>query len=113
MKRKWSILEEDHELSRSWKEAPHDKVTIELTEEQRHALKQVFSKGVASARKIMHAQILLKADSSEGGPNWPDEQIHETFGVGIATIERVRKRFVEQGFEDAVNRRPQPPNHEK
>jgi transposase len=89
------------------------KYKVELTEEQRHVLKQVLSKGVVSARKIMHAQILLKADSSEGGPKWSDEQIHETFGVGIATIERVRKRFVEHGFEDALTRRPQPPRPEK
>jgi len=89
------------------------KSKVELTEEQRQALKQVLSKGVASARKIMHAQILLKADSSAGGPKWSDEQIQETFGVGISTVERVRKRFVEQGFEEALNRRPQPPRPEK
>ncbi len=89
------------------------KYRIELTEEQRHALKQVLSKGVAPARKLMHAQILLKSDSSEAGPNWSDAQIQQTFGVGISTIERVRKRFVEHGFEDAITRRPQPPRPEK
>jgi transposase len=89
------------------------KYSIELTEEQRQALKQVLCKGVAPARKIMHAQILLKCDSSEAGPNWSDAQIQQTFGVGTATIERVRKRFVEQGLEDALTRRPQPPRPEK
>jgi transposase len=60
----------------------------------------------------MHT-FLLKADSSEEGPKWSDKQIHETFGVGRATIERVRKRFVEHGFEEALKRRPQPPRPEK
>ncbi len=89
------------------------KYRIELREEQRHALKQILSKGVASARQITHAHILLKADSSAGGPNWSDEQIQETFGVGLSTIMRVRRRFVEHGLEDALKRRPQPPRPEK
>jgi homeodomain-containing protein len=89
------------------------KHSIELTEEQRQALKQIISKGASPARKIMHAQILLKCDSSEAGPNWSDAQIHQAFGVGTATIERLRKRFVEHGLEDALDRRPQPERPEK
>ena len=56
---------------------------------------------------------MLKADSSEGGPTWSDEQIHEAFGVGVSTIWRVRRRFLEHGLEDALTRRPQPPRPEK
>lgn len=55
----------------------------------------------------------LEADSSQTGPAWPDEQIQQTFEVGRSTIERVRKRFVEHGFDDALNRRPQPQRPEK
>ncbi|GHO90049.1 hypothetical protein KSF_000970 [Reticulibacter mediterranei] len=51
------------------------------------------------------AQILLKADSSEAGPARSDEQIQQTFEVGLSTVERVRKHFVEKGFDDALNRR--------
>jgi len=61
----------------------------------------------------MHAHILLKVDSSPSGPDWSDEQIQQTLGVGAATIWRVRRRFVEQGVEDALNRRPQPERPEK
>jgi hypothetical protein len=89
------------------------KYSVELTEEQRQALKQILSKGVAPARQLKHAHILLKADSSAGGPNWSDEQIQEAFGVGLSTILRVRRRFVEHGLEDALKRRPQPPRPEK
>ena len=56
------------------------KYIVQLSEEQRQALKHLIGSGVAPARKIMHAQILLKADSSETGPAWPDEQIQRTFG---------------------------------
>ena len=84
------------------------KNTIELTQEQRQTLEQLISRGTAPARQIQHAHILLKADSSEWGLNWPDQHIREAFGVGISTIWRVRRRFVEQGFDDALTRRPQP-----
>src|SRR2546426_12440538 len=89
------------------------KHSIALSEEQRRRLEQLVSKGVAPARQIKHAHILLKADSSEGGPNWSDEQIQEAFGVDLSTILRVRRRFVEHGLEDALRRRPQQPRPEK
>jgi transposase len=89
------------------------KYLVQLSQEQRQSFQQIVTSGVASARKIMHAQILLKADSSEAGPAWSDEQIQQTFGVGLSTVERVRKRFVEKGFDDALNRRPQPERPEK
>lgn len=89
------------------------KYIVQLSEEQRQALKQLIASGVAPARKIMHAQILLKADSSQSGQAWSDEQIQQTFEVGLSTVERVRKRFVEHGLENALNRRPQPARPEK
>ena len=89
------------------------KYIVQLSEEQRQALKQLIGSGVAPARKIMHAQILLKADSSETGPAWLDEQIQRTFEVGLSTVERVRRRFVEHGFEEALMRRPQPQRPER
>lgn len=84
------------------------KLTILLSEEQRASLEHLLAAGTAPARKLMHVYILLKANSSAQGPNWSDEQIHEAFGVGKSTIWRVRRRFVEQGLDDALTRRPQP-----
>jgi transposase len=86
---------------------------VKLTQEEREHLEHLIRSGTAPARKIMHAQILLKVDSSPSGPDWSDEQIQQTLGVGAATIWRVRRRFVEQGVEDALNRRPQPERPEK
>lgn len=90
-----------------------EKKSIMLTQEQRQALQQLVSTGLAPARKVRHAHILLKADESEQGPKWTDQQIHEAFDVGLATIWRVRRRFLSQGLDDALNRRPQPERPEK
>jgi transposase len=81
---------------------------IHLSPEQRQALEALTKQGQAPARKIKHAQILL---TSEQG--WSDKQIMDAFGVGETTIWRVRRRFLEQGLDDALNRRPQPERPEK
>ncbi len=73
----------------------------------------MITSGSANARKIQHAQVLLKIDSGKDGPNWSDRQIKEAYGVSPATIWRIRQRFLEQGLDDAINRRPQPERPEK
>lgn len=82
---------------------------IQLTEEQRHALEALTSKGQAAARTIAHAHILLKSDAGI----WTDAQISQAFGVSDATSWRVRRRFLEGGLEEALHRRPQPERPEK
>ncbi|BCL79211.1 helix-turn-helix domain-containing protein [Ktedonobacteria bacterium brp13] len=69
--------------------------------------------GKEAARSQMHARILLKTDQEAQGPAWTDQQIAQALSIGTATVERVRRRFVEGGFLDALVRRPQPerPNH--
>lgn len=89
------------------------KNNIKLTKEQREALEQLIRKGTAPARKIQHAQVLLKIDSAVGGANWSDQQVKEAFGVSSPTIWRIRQRFLAQGLDDALNRRPQPERPEK
>lgn len=81
------------------------KYIVKLTEEERTQLEQLISQGQTPARKQTHARILLKADSSEKGPQWTDQVISEALEVGIATVERVRERFVEEGLQAALTRR--------
>ncbi len=81
------------------------KYIVTLTVEERRMLREMISRGKAAARKLMHARILLKADSRDGGPGWGDAAIAEGLDVGRATVERVRKRFVEEGLEAALQRR--------
>jgi hypothetical protein len=84
------------------------KHTVKLTQEQRERLQQLINTGQASARKLTHARILLKADEGEAGPDWSDAQIKQALEVGLTTIWRVRKRFHEEGLDEALNRQPQP-----
>ena len=80
---------------------------VTLTSEERQSLTDLIAAGKAAAKKLAHARILLKADAAEGGPAWPDHRIAEAIEVSPATIERVRQRFVEQGLEAALVRKPQ------
>jgi hypothetical protein len=80
---------------------------VTLTPEERSHLQQLIAAGRAAAQTLMHARILLKADQAPGGPAWADERIAEAVEVNPATIARVRQRFVEQGVEAALVRKPQ------
>ncbi len=90
------------------------KYIVTLTADERQALLDLIAAGKAAAQKLAHARILLKSDQAEGGPAWPDHRIAEAIEVSTATIERVRQRFVEQGVEAALARKPQArPSHER
>ncbi len=83
------------------------KYRVTLTAEERQGLQDLITSGKAAAKKLAHARILLKADAAPGGPAWTDERIAEAVEVSRATVERIRQRFVEQGLEAALVRKPQ------
>ena len=90
------------------------KSIVKLGEEEREELQELIAKGQTSARKLTHARILLKADSSESGPGWTDQRIAEALEVSVATVERVRERLVEESLGAALNRhRPGTPRLRK
>ena len=78
---------------------------VTLTMEERRELEQLIRSGKHKARKITWARILLKADQGANGPAWTDEKITEALEVGRSTVERLRKRWVEEGLEAALTRR--------
>src|SRR5882724_13513782 len=82
---------------------------VRLTKEERVELQGVVKKLKGTGQKVRRAQILLKADAD--GPNWTDERIAEAFSCRTRTVERLRQRFVERGFEETLNlvERQQPP----
>jgi len=84
------------------------KYVVTLTQQERDSLRQMLSAGKERARKLTRARILLKADE-----NWTDEAIHQALDVSISTIERTRRRFVEEGLEAALNRRPSTRQYER
>lgn len=89
------------------------KYNVQLDAQQRQMLESLLSGGKEAARNQMHARILLKTDQGEQGPAWTDQQIAEALDIGTATVERVRRRFVEGGLLAALVRRPQPERPEQ
>ena len=80
----------------------HKKYIVDLTTEERRNLEAQMRGGKMGVRNIKRIQILLKAD--EG---WTDKRIAEAVSVGLSTVERTRRKFVERGLENAIkNRRP-------
>jgi len=84
------------------------KAMVSLTDEQRRDMERLAATGRESARKIIRARILLKVDQGE-----TDEEIAEALEIGVATVERTRKRFSRGGLAAAVQRKPQPPRPNK
>ena len=80
---------------------------VTLDAEERQLLHDLIAVGKAAARKLAHARILLKADAAPDGTGWADDRIAEAVEVSVATVERIRRRFVEQGLEAALVRKPQ------
>ncbi|NEQ63361.1 MAG: helix-turn-helix domain-containing protein [Moorea sp. SIO4A1] len=85
---------------------PAKRYIVGLTLDERQKLEQLTQKGIAAARKINHARILLKADVNHPDGGWTDQAISEAFNISTRTIERVRQRFVEESLENALNPRP-------
>lgn len=86
-----------------------DKYVVSLAPEELVELQQLVSAGKAAARRLAHAWILLLADRDD----CLDEEIAQTLGVSLRTVERVRKRLVTEGLEAAIDHRPQPPRPDK
>jgi len=78
------------------------KYIVRLNETERAQLKEIIAKGKAPAYKVKHAHILLKVDADKS--NWTDEKTAEAFGCHTNTVCNVRQRFVEHGFEAALER---------
>ena len=76
------------------------KYIVRLTDEERQQLRAVIKKLDGSGQKVRRAQILLKADIE--GSNWTDERIAEAFGCRTKTVENIRQRLVERGFEETL-----------
>lgn len=79
------------------------KYIVRLTDSERETCREVLKKLKGTSEKVRRAQILLKADAD--GLAWTDRQIAEAYGCRTKTVENIRQRFVEQGFERALERK--------
>jgi hypothetical protein len=89
-----------------------DKYLVTLEAEERAALERLISTGKAACRKLTHARILLLADATHAG-GARDEDIVGALGTSLKTVARVRKRFVTEGIEAALDSRPWPRRPDK
>jgi len=78
---------------------------VRLSAAERSELSHLISAGMAPARKLHHARILLKADEGPAGPAWPDQRIADAVEISQPTVSRVRKQYVEEGLAAALDRR--------
>jgi transposase len=76
---------------------------VDLSDEERAQLRELVKKGKVPARKLTRAHILLLADEGK-----KDTAIAEALHVHVATVERIRKRFVEGNLDWALNERQRP-----
>ncbi len=81
---------------------------VTLSSEQRQQLLSLVSSGIDSARTLTHARILLHADEAQPDGAWFDQEIAQALHVGLATVERVRRKFACGGLEAALYRKPLP-----
>lgn len=79
---------------------------VTLTEQERSELDALTKRGKVSARKFVHARALLLCDAGGGGPAWKVADAAEALGISSRTIEHIKKQFVEEGLEAALDRRP-------
>jgi homeodomain-containing protein len=82
------------------------KYIVTLTSDERTTLDRLLTAGKAPARKLTRARILLKLDAGEHGPAWTDEEVIDALDTSASTVLRLRRRFIEQGFEAALDDTP-------
>ena len=82
-----------------------DKICLSC--EQRQRLEEISRNGYASAKKILHAQVILMSDEGHlAQKKWTDREIAVALNIHCNTVGRIRKRFLDRGEQPALNRKP-------
>ena len=89
------------------------KYVVTLTEEERIYLEKLVQKGKVSGFRIRHAQILLKLDAVPENKGWTGERIAQAYSSNPVSVSLIAKRFVEEGLESALSRKPQENRYRK
>jgi hypothetical protein len=79
------------------------KYIVRLSDEERGVCQESVKRLKGTSEKVKRAQMLLKADAD--GPEWPEVKIAEAYDCRVQTVETVRKRWVTEGFEVALERK--------
>jgi transposase len=90
---------------------PKIRYHVRLSDEERKTLLKIVSRGSASAKTIMHANILLAADENSTGGRKSEVEIASLFHVHPQTVHTIRSQYSEHGLKAALGRkkREKPP----
>ncbi|SFW80337.1 helix-turn-helix domain-containing protein, partial [Chitinophaga sancti] len=80
--------------------------TVKLTKSEVEELHSIINKGSHTSQTFRMAYILLNCDDGKYSEKVTNEQISKVLKVGMRTIDRVKKKFIEEGFEGVLERRP-------
>jgi hypothetical protein len=78
---------------------------VTLTPEERRELGALTKTTRTNAKRFLYARALLLCDAGPEGPAWPVAETAEAMGVTSRTIEHLKKRFVEEGLDAALERK--------
>ena len=89
------------------------KYKVTLTREERDELLSIISKGKHTSQKFRNAYVLLNCDEGEFAEKATNAEINKILKVGMRTIDRIKKRFVEEGFDAVLERKPTSREYER
>lgn len=79
---------------------------VTLTQSERIQLTELTRRGKTPAAKFLHARVLLLCDAGECGDRWKVADVAAALGISCRTVEHIKQRFVEEGLESALVRKP-------
>jgi transposase len=82
------------------------KYKVTLTRQERDELMSITKGGTHSSKKVIHALILLNCDEGKFSEKVSNEDVVNVLKIGMRTIDRVKKKFVEEGYEAALENSP-------
>ena len=84
------------------------KYAVKLTAEERIKLDEITRNPKEKAKKVIKSKILLKLDENQEEGHWDAQKASEAYDISVKTIYRMKRQFVEEGYEAALTRRPYP-----
>jgi len=86
---------------------------VTLTRQEREELFQIIKKGRHTSQTYRNSYVLLNTDVGEYSDKITNEEISKTLKIGMRTIDRVKKRFIEEGFDSCLSRKPTSREYER
>ena len=81
---------------------------VTLIKEEREQLQSIMGKGKHTSQQFRNACILINSDESPNGKKLSNEQIAQVLNINPKTVERIKQRFIEEGFDQCMDRKPYP-----